>query len=93
MQRPSGVRRHSSPSSSPEDDGGPSPSSYPYSHLTYTQYTTSAALGVAIDGYVAEILRDHPNGLHYKDIALRNGVNADKLGALVSGILLCHIEC
>ncbi|KAI5829924.1 S-adenosyl-L-methionine-dependent methyltransferase [Schizophyllum commune Tattone D] len=64
-------------------------------HLRVVQktmgYTTTAALAVAIDGYVAEILRDHPNGLHYKDIALRNGVNADKLGRILRKLASVHI--
>ncbi|KAL1665118.1 S-adenosyl-L-methionine-dependent methyltransferase [Schizophyllum commune] len=64
-------------------------------HLRVVQktmgYTTTAALAVAIDGYVAEMLRDHPNGLHYKDIALRNGVNADKLGRILRKLASVHI--
>ncbi|KAL1728170.1 S-adenosyl-L-methionine-dependent methyltransferase [Schizophyllum commune] len=64
-------------------------------HLRVVQktmgYTTTAALAVVIDGYVAEILRDHPNGLHYKDIALRNGVNADKLGRILRKLASVHI--
>ncbi|KAL1688668.1 S-adenosyl-L-methionine-dependent methyltransferase [Schizophyllum commune] len=54
-------------------------------------YTTSAALSIAIDGYVAEILRDHPNGLHYTDIASQNGFNADKLGRILRKLASVHI--
>ncbi|KAL1745742.1 O-methyltransferase-domain-containing protein [Schizophyllum fasciatum] len=54
-------------------------------------YTAPAALRVAIDGYVAEILRDHPQGLHYQEIASQNGLDAAKLGRILRKLASVHI--
>ncbi|KAL1745741.1 S-adenosyl-L-methionine-dependent methyltransferase [Schizophyllum fasciatum] len=54
-------------------------------------FTASAAMRVAIDGCVAEILREHPHGLHYKDIAERNGLEPGKLARILRKLASVHI--
>ena len=48
--------------------------------LTLNQHTASAALNVALESYVPEILRDRPEGVHVNEIAAVNGLEAGKLG-------------
>ena len=52
--------------------------------LTSHQHTTSAALNVALEGYVPEILRGHPEGVYANDIAAVNGLEAGKLGRVIA---------
>ncbi|KAI4522310.1 S-adenosyl-L-methionine-dependent methyltransferase [Schizophyllum commune Loenen D] len=54
-------------------------------------HTTSAALNVALEGYVPEILRGHPEGVHANDIAAVNGLEAGKLGRLLRRLAAVHI--
>ncbi|KAL1734230.1 S-adenosyl-L-methionine-dependent methyltransferase [Schizophyllum commune] len=54
-------------------------------------HTTSAALNVALEGYVPEILRGHPEAVHANDIAAVNGLEAGKLGRLLRRLAAVHI--
>ncbi|KAL1742331.1 S-adenosyl-L-methionine-dependent methyltransferase [Schizophyllum fasciatum] len=54
-------------------------------------FTATAAFEVALNGYVAEILRSHPSGLHVKEIAARNGVDAGKLGRILRYLASIHV--
>ncbi|KAL1658045.1 S-adenosyl-L-methionine-dependent methyltransferase [Schizophyllum commune] len=54
-------------------------------------HTSSAALHVAVDGAVAEILRSNEKGLHVNDIAAQNGLDPGKLGRILRRLASVHI--
>jgi hypothetical protein len=55
-----------------------------YSHFEPT------ALLVALDGKIAEILEDKPEGLHIADIAKASGLDQDKLGRILRMLATRH---
>lgn len=66
----------------------------PFLHVATTAilFNISAALRVAEEAHVAEILRAAgPNGLHIKDIAVPSGVDPDKLARLLRVLATHHI--
>ncbi|KAH6915484.1 O-methyltransferase-domain-containing protein [Coprinopsis sp. MPI-PUGE-AT-0042] len=48
-------------------------------------------INVAVEFKVPDVLLDHPSGLHIKDLALKAGVDANKLGRMLRVLATRHI--
>ncbi|TCD65877.1 hypothetical protein EIP91_002036 [Steccherinum ochraceum] len=65
----------------------------PPSQIMYMRagdFITTASLRVALESNIADILKDHPDGLHVSEVASRSGIEQGKIGRVLRLLATKH---
>ena len=59
--------------------------------LTIRKFEESGCLQVAIEGRIADLLAEKPDGIHIGELSSRTGIDVDKLGRILRLLASRHI--